>query len=219
MATGTAANALALAALTPPWGIVYCHEDAHTAIDECGAPEFFAGGAKLVSLPAASAARSRRRRSRRDSTERGFVHHAQPAAISLSQSTEAGSVYTGAEIAALGEFARRQGLALHMDGARFANAVAALGCAPADITWRAGVDALSFGATKNGALAAEAVIFFDPAQGRGFRLSPQARRPSPVEDALPLGAARGLSRGRSVAQERAPRERAWRRGSATGSRP
>lgn len=167
VATGTAANALALAALTPPWGIIYCHEHAHIAVNECGAPEFFAGGAKLIGLggehakitPAAVAGRL---------TARGFVHHAQPAAISLSQSTEAGAVYAAAEIASMGEFARRVRLWLHVDGARFANAVAALGCAPADITWRAGVDALSFGATKNGALAAEAVIFFDPERARDF---------------------------------------------------
>ncbi|MGH7090837.1 MAG: threonine aldolase family protein [Stellaceae bacterium] len=167
VATGTAANALALAALTPPWGVIYCHEEAHAAIDECGAPEFFAGGAKLVALagahgkiaPDAVAARL---------TTRGFVHHAQPAAITVSEATEAGTLYRPDELAALGAFARRNGLALHVDGARFGNAVAALGCAPADLTWRAGADALSFGATKNGALAAEAVIFFDPARAADF---------------------------------------------------
>jgi len=164
VATGTAANALALAALTPPWGAIFCHEEAHVAVDECGAPEFFAGGAKVVTVPgedckitpAAIAARM---------GERGFVHHVQPAAISISETTEAGAVYRPDEIAALGAFARAERLSLHVDGARFANAVAALGCAPADLTWRAGVDALSFGATKNGALAAEAVILFDPAKG------------------------------------------------------
>ena len=165
VATGTAANALALAALTPPWGIVYCHEEAHVAIDECGAPEFFAGGAKLVGVPGDDAKLVPEAIAARLTT-RGFVHHAQPAAISLSQSTEAGAVYRPAEIAAIGAFARSHALALHVDGARFGNAVAALGCAPADITWRAGVDALSFGATKNGALAAEAVIFFDPDKAR-----------------------------------------------------
>jgi threonine aldolase len=167
VSTGTAANALALAALSPSWGIVYCHEEAHIAVDECGAPEFYAGGAKLIGLagdngkitPAAIDARL---------TERGFVHHAQPAAISLSQTTEAGTVYGLAEIAAIADFARRHGLLLHIDGARFANAVAALDCAPADMTWRAGVDVLSFGATKNGALAAEAVLFFDPAKAADF---------------------------------------------------
>ena len=167
VATGTAANALALAALTPPWGVVYCHEEAHIAIDECGAPEFFAGGAKLLPLPGAHAKITPDAIEAR-LTARGFVHHAQPAAISISQSSEAGTLYAPAEIAALGAFARREGLALHMDGARFANAVAALGCTPADITWRAGVDVLSFGATKNGALAAEVVIFFDPARAADF---------------------------------------------------
>jgi threonine aldolase len=167
VATGTAANALALAALTPPWGIVYCHEEAHVAIDECGAPEFFTGGAKLLPLPGEHAKLTPDAIAAR-LTERGFVHHAQPAAISISQSTEAGTLYRPGEIAALGAFARRERLALHMDGARFGNAVAALGCAPADITWRAGVDVLSFGATKNGALAAEAVIFFDPAKAAEF---------------------------------------------------
>ncbi len=170
VATGTAANALALATLTPPWGVIYCHEEAHAAIDECGAPEFFSGGGKIVTLPGADgkiapdtvAARL---------TERGFVHHAQPAAITISQTTEAGTLYRPPELAALGDFAHRHGMARHVDGARVGNAVAALGCAPADITWRAGVDALSFGATKNGALAAEAVVFFDPEKARelGYR--------------------------------------------------
>jgi threonine aldolase len=170
VATGTAANALALAALVPPWGVVYCHDDAHVAVDECGAPEFFAGGAKLVTLPGAGGKLDAAAISSR-LTQRGFVHNAQPAAISVSQTTESGTVYRPDELAALGEFARRERLALHVDGARFANAVAALGCAPADITWRAGVDALSFGATKNGALAAEAVIVFDPDKARdlGYR--------------------------------------------------
>ena len=163
VATGTAANALALAALTPPWGAIYCHEAAHIQADECGAPEFFSGGAKLLPLagadakltPAAVAAAM---------IEQGVVHHAQPAAISISETTEVGTIYRPAEIAALAALARRHGLALHMDGARFANAVAALGCSPAELSWRAGVDALSLGATKNGALAAEAVVFFDPAR-------------------------------------------------------
>ena len=163
VATGTAANALALAAVSPPWGVIYCHEDSHIATDECGAPEFYTGGAKLIGLAGdegkitAAAVAGRL-------GERGVVHHAQPAAISLTQATEAGTLYRPDEIAEIGSLARRHGLALHLDGARFANAVAALGCAPADMTWRAGVDVLAFGATKNGALAAEAVIFFDPAK-------------------------------------------------------
>jgi threonine aldolase len=167
LATGTAANALALAAVTPPWGAVYCHEESHVQIDECGAPEFYAGGAKLIGLPGADAKLTPAMVEAR-MIEQGVVHHAQSAAISISQTTEAGTLYTPAEVATLGALARRRGLALHMDGARFANAVAALGCAPAEITWRAGVDVLSFGATKNGALAAEAVIFFDPKKAADF---------------------------------------------------
>ena len=163
MATGTAANALAIAAVTPPWGVVYCHGESHIQVDECGAPEFFTGGAKLMPLegadgkitPAAVEAVL---------VEPGVVHSAQPACISISQVTEAGTVYKVDEIAALGALAKRCGLALHMDGARFANAVAASNASPAALTWRAGVDVLSFGATKNGALAAEAIIVFDPAR-------------------------------------------------------
>jgi threonine aldolase len=165
--TGTAANALALAALCPPWGAVYCHEEAHVAVDECGAPELFTGGAKLLPLPgrdgkltlaALQGAHARFRI--------GDQHQAQPAAVSLSQSTEAGTVYRPDEIAAIAGWAHGGGLKVHMDGARFANAAVGMGCAPADITWRAGVDILSFGATKNGALAAEAVVVFDPMLGR-----------------------------------------------------
>ncbi len=167
VATGTAANALALATLTPVWGAIYCHEASHVQTDECGAPEFFAGGAKLVALPGADA-KLTPAAIEAALTERGVVHHVQPAAISISQTTEAGTLYRPAEIVALAALARRHGLALHMDGARFANAVAALGCSPAELTWRAGVDVLSLGATKNGALAAEAVVFFDAAKAEGF---------------------------------------------------
>jgi threonine aldolase len=167
--TGTAANALALATLVPPHGAILCHEEAHIAVDECGAPEFFTHGAKLVALAGRDA---------RLSPEtivdalarfhRGFVHHPQPAAISITQATELGTCYRPNEIAAISEIAREHGLKLHMDGARFANAIAYLGCSPADATWKAGVDALSFGATKNGALCAEAVVFFNPDDVRDF---------------------------------------------------
>ena len=163
VATGTAANALALAALTPPWGVIYCHEASHVNTDECGAPEFYAGGAKLMGLPGADAKIAPEAIEARLG-DRGIVHHAQPACISITEATEAGTLYRPEEIAQLSAVAQRHGLGLHMDGSRFANAVAALGCAPADLTWRAGVDVLSFGATKNGALAAEAVIFFAPAK-------------------------------------------------------
>jgi threonine aldolase len=163
--TGTAANVLSLAALTPPWGVVYCHPESHINADECGAPEFYTGGAKLAPVPGEhgklAAARLAGEIGRGGA---GIVHHAQPAAISLTQATEAGTAYKPAELGAIGEVARRHGLGLHVDGARFANAVVHLGCSPADLTWRAGVDILSFGATKNGALAAEAVVVFDKAK-------------------------------------------------------
>ena len=131
--------------------------------------------------------------------------------MSLSQASELGTVYTCAEIAAIGELAHARGMKLHMDGARFANAMAQLGCSPAEATWKCGVDVLSFGATKAGALAAEAVIFFDPALARRFRISPQARRPSGVQDALCLGPARGHAGGRSLAAPARRGPTVWRR--------
>ncbi|MCC7272924.1 MAG: low specificity L-threonine aldolase [Alphaproteobacteria bacterium] len=169
VATGTAANALALAALTPPWGAVLCHEAAHIQVDECGAPELLTGGAKLVPLAgdhgkiAAGALDAALARG-----VFGVVHSVQPSVLSLTQATESGTVYTPDEVRALAGRARAKGLAVHMDGARFANAVAALGVAPAAITWRAGVDVLSLGATKDGAFAAEAIVFFDRARADGF---------------------------------------------------
>ncbi|MFC7333228.1 threonine aldolase family protein [Rhodocista pekingensis] len=169
VATGTAANALALSVLTPPYGAVYCHAEAHINVDECGAPEMFTSGAKLIPLPGAHGKLTPQGLA--DALARahvGFVHAVQPAALSLTQVTEAGTVYTPDEVAALCAVAKRHGLKVHMDGARFANAVASLGCDPAEVTWRAGVDVLSFGATKNGALAAEAVVFFDRALAESF---------------------------------------------------
>lgn len=163
VATGTAANALALAELAPPWGAVYCHPDAHANADECGAPEFYSGGAKLVGVAGAHGKIDADRLARTlAATGAHGEHEALPSALSLTQATEAGTVYTPDEVAALAAAARRHGLGVHMDGARLGNALARLGCAPADATWRAGVDILSFGATKNGALAAEAVVDFRP---------------------------------------------------------
>jgi len=163
--TGTAANSLALASLTRPWGAVITHQESHVADDECGAPEFFSDGAKLVGLPGAgnkiAPADVTRALAR---LREGALHQVQPQAISITQATECGCVYTPAEVAALKQAAAPRGLALHMDGARFANALVTLGCSPAEITWKAGVDVLSFGGTKNGAWAAEAVLFFDPAR-------------------------------------------------------
>jgi len=168
--TGTAANVLSLATLTPPWGVIYCHPESHINVDECGAPEFYTGGAKLVPVPGAHG-KIVATDFEAAITGAGVVHHSQPASISLTQATEAGTVYTPAEIGGIGEIARRHGLGLHVDGARFANALVHLGCTPAEMTWKAGVDALSFGATKNGALAAEAVVVFDRAKAStlGYR--------------------------------------------------
>src|SRR5262245_26407575 len=167
VSTGTAANALALAHLSPPWGAVLCHAESHIAIDECGAPEFFGGGLKLIELPGEGAKISVATLEQRLAYGPwGGPHHVTAAVLSLTQATEAGTIYRVDEIRALAEVAHRHGVAVHMDGARFANALARMNVSPADATWRAGVDALSFGATKAGALAAEAVVFFDPARAQ-----------------------------------------------------
>jgi threonine aldolase len=162
--SGTAANALALASLCPPHGSILCHRDAHIQNDECGAPEFYTHGAKLLladgegaKLTVASA------KAALDSVAND-VHRVQPHAISITNATEYGCVYTPAEVEALGALAKARRLGLHMDGARFANAVAHLNCSPADVTCRAGVDILSFGFVKNGGMSAEALIFLDPDQ-------------------------------------------------------
>ena len=161
--TGTAANALALAAIAPPYGAVLCHELSHIHLDECGAPEMFSGGTKLLALGGADAKLDPAAvQAVLDAYPAGVVHHVQPAALSLTQSTELGTVYSLAEIGRLSELARARGLKLHMDGARFANALVHLGVTPAEATWKAGIDIMSFGATKNGALAAEAVVVYDP---------------------------------------------------------
>lgn len=168
VATGTAANSLSLATLSPPWGAIYGHEEAHIGVDECGAPIFFTGGAQLVSLAGKHGKVTRETLQAAVDKHPANVHTVQPSVVSLTQATELGTSYRAAEITAISQFAHSRGLSVHMDGARFANAVAFLGCHPADITWRAGVDVLSFGATKNGALAAEAVVFFDPDRVRDF---------------------------------------------------
>jgi threonine aldolase len=165
VATGTAANSLSLASISPPYGGIYCHPDAHISVDECGGPEFYTGGAKLVLIEGAGAKMdSKRLASVLTNAGKGAPHHVKPAAISLTQATEAGTVYGLNEIRQLTEIAKASSLAVHMDGSRFANALVSLNCTPAAMTWRAGVDVLSFGATKNGALAAEAIVVFDPAR-------------------------------------------------------
>jgi threonine aldolase len=171
VATGTAANALGLSLLAPAWGTIFCHADAHVVVDECGAPEFFTGGAKLQTLSGAHGKLDAHTLANLLPGGLGVVHHTQPAAVSISQVTEAGTCYRPEEIAAIARVAHAHGLGVHMDGARFANAVAFLGVRPAELTWRCGVDVLSFGASKNGALAAEAILVFDPARAAslGFR--------------------------------------------------
>ena len=159
--TGTAANALALSALTPSFGKIFCHELSHINTDECGAPEMFTGGAKLIDMCGTDG------RISADTLEqaiygRGNVHHAQPSAVSITQACESGTVYPLDEIKAITSVARAHQLPVHMDGARFANALVTLGITPAQMTWQAGIDVLSFGGTKNGCLAAEVVIFFKP---------------------------------------------------------
>lgn len=162
VSTGTAANSLALAALCPAHGSVLCHREAHIQNDECGAPEFYTGGAKLRLGEGEGAKLDPAEVERLIAGVRPDVHQVQPAALSITNATEYGLVYTPDETAALGALCRTRGLGFHVDGARFANAVASLGCAPADLTWKAGVDALSFGFVKNGGLSAEALIFFRP---------------------------------------------------------
>ncbi|MEM1379805.1 MAG: low specificity L-threonine aldolase [Pseudomonadota bacterium] len=160
--TGSAANGIALSMLTPPYGAVVCHEHAHVLIDECGAPEFYTGGAKL--LPAAGPFGKITPESLRAAMAPYVplvAHRVKPSVLSLTQATEWGTVYTADEISELTECARGFGLSAHMDGARFAGAVNATGATPAELTWKAGVDILSLGATKNGCLAAEAVVLFD----------------------------------------------------------
>ena len=170
VATGTAANSLALATLCEPWSATFCHSAAHIQMDECGAPEFYGSG-KLVLVegahgkidPVALDAAIR-------TASGGGVHGVQPAALSLTNVTEAGTVYSPAEVARLCAIAKAQGLACHMDGARFANALVAEGCTPAEMTWKAGIDVLSFGGTKNGLMGVEAVVLFDPQNAWEFEL-------------------------------------------------
>ena len=169
VATGTAANALAISQLTPVYGSVFCHEMAHLYSDECGAPEFFTGGAKIVPL---SGELAKIDIETLEDVMGGVgdlgVHETQASAVSISQSTELGTIYKVHEVQQLAKIAHSKGLGFHMDGARFANVIQSLGCTPAEMTWKAGVDILSFGATKNGALAAEAVIVFNQDRVQGL---------------------------------------------------
>lgn len=162
LATGTAGNAIALAELSPPWGGIFCHREAHINVDECGAPEFYSHGAKLVTLEGDNGRLDPNTLAGAiDGCNPHDVHNVKPAAVSITQATECGTVYSPDQVKAIGAVCRARGLPLHMDGARFANAVAHLGASPAEITWKAGVDVLTFGAGKNGCLAAEAIVIFD----------------------------------------------------------
>jgi len=169
VATGTAANVLSLACCTPPWGSIYSHPAAHIAVDEANAPEFYTGGAKLEPIdgPAGKIDPKKLAHALAQPVY-GVVHHPQPSAVSITQATECGAVYAPEEIAAIATSTHRHGLKLHMDGARFANALSSVGCSAAARSWKAGVDVLSLGATKNGAMGAEVVIFFDAELAREF---------------------------------------------------
>ena len=170
VATGTAANSIALACYTQPWQTIFCAQYSHIEEDECNAPEFYAGGAKLTLIPtddkmtpdALSAAIARR--------PAGNVHMAQAGPVSITQVTEFGSIYSLDELRALTSVAKSAGLPVHLDGARFANAAVALDCTAAEMTWKSGVDVVSFGGTKNGCMGVEAVVFFDEAKAWEFEL-------------------------------------------------
>lgn len=176
VSTGTAANSLALAALCPPHGAIICHEEAHIQNDECGAPEFYTHGAKLLLGSGEGAKLSPDEVSRIATTIRDDVHQMQISALSITQASEYGMVYSVDEVKVLSALCKERGWGLHMDGARFANAVAHLDCAPADISWRAGVDMLSFGCVKNGGLSAEALILFGDAREKAAEIRYRRKR-------------------------------------------
>ena len=160
-ASGTAANALALSTMTPVFGNIYCHKLAHINTDECGAPQFYTGGAKLIPLTGING-KITPEELEKNISGTGIVHHTQPSSVSITQVCETGEVYELDEIKKIADVANKHKLNMHMDGARFANALVALNCTPAEMTWKSGIDVLSFGATKNGCIAAEAIIFFKP---------------------------------------------------------
>ncbi|MGB5076749.1 MAG: beta-eliminating lyase-related protein [Sphingorhabdus sp.] len=169
VATGTAANCLALASLVQPHQAVVCHEEAHIEVDECGAPGFYTAGSKLMLVEGTGAKLTPGAIAGKLGTIRNDVHQVQPAALSITNATEYGLTYSPAEVAALGTLCKENRLGFHMDGARFANAIAAMGCHPSDLTVRAGIDILSFGFAKNGGMGAEALVYFDPAMAAAAR--------------------------------------------------
>lgn len=170
VSTGTAANALALACYTQPWQTIYCSAVAHVEEDECNAPEFYTGAAKLTCVPTDDKMTPEALDAAISAHSPGDVHAAQPGPVTITQVTERGTVHTLAELHALTAVAKAHNLPVHLDGARFANAQAALGCTAAEMSWKAGVDVVSFGGTKNGCMAVEAVVFFDPSKAWEFQL-------------------------------------------------
>ena len=159
--SGTAANALALSTMTPSFGNIYCHKLSHINVDECGAPEFYTGGAKLVNLNGVNG-KITAEELNKSISGKGVVHHTQPSSVSITQLCETGEAYELDEIKKVSEIAHNHKLNMHMDGARFANALVSLDCSPAEMTWKSGIDVLSFGATKNGCLDLSVIIFFKP---------------------------------------------------------
>lgn len=171
VSTGTTANALALSVLAQPWEAIFCHQHSHAEEDECGAPEFYTGGAKLVTLGGANAKIDADEfRTRGSETGRLGVHNIQRGALTITNVNELGSVYTVDEIAELCAVAKDLGMGTHLDGARFANALVSLNCSPAEMTWKSGIDVVSFGGTKNGLMGVEAVVIFDPEKAWEFEL-------------------------------------------------
>lgn len=167
--TGTASNSLAVSSLVSPGGALYCHKTAHLITDECGAPEFFSNGSVLISIDGVNGKIDcLQLESHINHVLTMRPHASKPSAISVTQSTEWGTIYTLDELAEIQKYAQKYNLALHMDGARFANALVSLGCSPAQMTWKSGIDVLSFGATKNGALCAEMIVFFNQKYAHDF---------------------------------------------------
>lgn len=175
VSTGIAANALSLSVCSPPYGLIYCHASAHILHRESGAAEFYTGGAKVVPVPGDDFRIDRNAFAELvDSDHKGVTSKAPPSVLSLTQATDGGTVYSASDVGALAEIARRYQMKVHMDGARFANAIASAGCSPADMTWRAGVDILSFGATKGGAMTTDAIVVFDQSLTKDLQI--RARR-------------------------------------------
>lgn len=171
VATGTAANALSLSIYTAPWQTIFAYKDAHITVDECGAPEFYSNGAKITALDGVDGKITPESFNKAlAGFSNGNVHQVQMGSLSLTNVTEMGSTYSVAEIHALTDIAKSHGIACHLDGARFANAMVSLGCTPAEMTWKAGIDVVSFGGTKNGMMGVEAVVIFDPKKAWEFEL-------------------------------------------------